>query len=191
MHKKPLSNLLSAALLMLPLAALAHSGHGEHGFADGLTHPFVGLDHLVAMLLVGIWSVLHGQRVWLAPATFVSMLALGALAGQHGFDLPQLEPLVAASVLVLGLMLVRPLKLGASASLGIIAAFAFCHGLAHGGELQAGAATLAGIVLGSALLHASGMLLARFVLHHRAAWAVHVGQATALLGGALLINTLV
>ncbi len=80
------SHLAAAALLALPLAAFAHTGHGDHTFVDGFTHPFLGLDHLLAMLMVGVWSVLHARsnKVWLAPAAFVSLLAVGAFLGQHG-----------------------------------------------------------------------------------------------------------
>ena len=188
--KKLSSQLLAASLLCLPLAAMAHTGHGDHGFADGFTHPFLGVDHLAAMLVVGIWSVLNSRRVWLAPLCFVSLLAIGAVAGQAGFALPQLEPLVAASVLVLGLMLAMPFKPAPGVSLAIIGAFAFCHGLAHGSELEAGGAILSGIVLGSAVLHGIGMAIAHKVLRQRAAWTLRLGQAIALLGGGLLLNTL-
>ena len=95
--------LILLLLATLPLAAVAHTGHGEHGFLDGFTHPFLGLDHLLAMLMVGIWSVLNARsnQVWRAPATFVSLLAVGAFLGQHGIVVLQLEPLVAASVLLI------------------------------------------------------------------------------------------
>ncbi len=188
---KHAKHLLAAGLASLPLVAMAHSGHAGHGFADGFQHPFLGLDHLAAMLVVGIWSVLHSKRVWRAPLTFVSLLAAGALAGQSGLSVPQLEPLVAASVLVFGLLLVQPLKLGHVSTLGMIAAFAFCHGLAHGSELTAGAGVLGGMVAGSAVLHGIGMLVAQRFLRQRSHWTLRFGQATALLGGGLLLNALI
>ncbi|MEF8704230.1 MAG: HupE/UreJ family protein [Candidatus Accumulibacter sp. UW26] len=180
--------LLVAGLLSLP--AIAHTGHAGDGLGSGFMHPFLGLDHLLAMVVVGIWSVLHSRRVWLAPLIFVSFLALGAILGHGGLVVPQLEPLVAASVLVLGLMLTLPLGRATSAPLAVIAAFALCHGMAHGGELGAAGSVLAGIVLGSAVLHGTGMLLARQVLQQRETWTRRLGQAVALVGGALLINTL-
>ena len=79
--KTTASRLLAAALLALPLAALAHTGQGEHGFLDGFAHPFLGADHLLAMLVVGVWSMLHARQVWLAPLVFVTLLTIGALAG--------------------------------------------------------------------------------------------------------------
>ena len=80
------SHLAAAILFALPLVAFAHTGHGDHTFIDGFTHPFLGLDHLLAMLMVGVWSVLNARsnKVWLAPATFVSLVAVGAFLGQHG-----------------------------------------------------------------------------------------------------------
>ena len=183
------SRLVAAALLVLPLATLAHTGQGDHGFLDGFAHPFMGADHLLAMLVVGVWSMLHARRVWLAPLVFVTLQAFGALAGQHGLQVPQLEPLVAASVLVLGVMLSLPFKLGDALSLAIIGGFAFCHGDAHGGELSAGNSVLAGIVLGSALLHATGMSFAHFVLKSRPRLACRVGQLVAVLGGGLVLSS--
>jgi len=185
---KPASSLLALVLLALPVAALAHAGHAEHGFMDGFSHPFLGLDHLLAMLLVGIWSVLHARQVWLAPLCFVIFLALGVLLGQQGVTLPHIESLVAASVLVLGLMLTLPFVLRRSLALLAISAFALCHGLAHGSELATGTPILAGIVLGSALLHALGMAFAYGCLRGRLQLAKHVGQLAALVGGGLLLS---
>jgi urease accessory protein len=188
---KPLPRVLALVLAGLPVAALAHTGQGDHGFMDGFTHPFLGIDHLLAMLVVGVWSVLHALKVWLAPLCFVTFLAVGAVLGQHGLSLPQLEPLVAASVLVLGVMLTLPFKLGNPAALAVIGAFALCHGMAHGGELDAGSSVLAGIVLGSALLHAAGMSFAHFFLRQRPRLAMRLGQAVAVLGGGLLLSAVI
>jgi urease accessory protein len=188
--QKNASQWLGLALLCLPLAAVAHTGHGGHGFGDGFAHPFLGLDHLVAMLVVGIWSALHGQRIWLAPLSFIALLALGTVAGQNGFSLPHTEPLVAISVLVLGLMLVKPLKLGQLGSVGVIAAFAFCHGLAHGNALEAGATVLSGMVLGSLVLHLAGMAIAHFTVRQQSALAPHLGHGVAILGAGLVVTAL-
>ena len=125
-------------LTLLPLAAFAHTGHGEHGFADGFWHPFLGVDHLLAMLLVGVWSVLNARKVWLAPAVFVALLTIGAVLGQNGIAVPMLEPLVATSVLVLGAMLALSFRPALPAALAVIGGFALVHGMAHGGELAAG-----------------------------------------------------
>ena len=183
---KRLATLILAAL---PLAAFAHTVHGDHGFMDGFTHPFLGLDHLLAMLLVGVWSVLHARHIWLAPATFVTLLAAGAALGQRGIVVPQLEPLVAASVLVLGVMLMKSARLGLSAALAVIGGFALFHGMAHGGELEQGSTIMAGIVLGSAVLHGIGMGFAHFVLKHRPMLALRLGQIVTVIGGGLVLST--
>ena len=138
---------LATVLVFLPLAALAHTGQGDHGFLDGFVHPFLGLDHLLAMLVVGVWSVQHARHIGLAPLCFVTLLTTGAILGQQGLIVPQLEPLVAASVLVLGVMLTRPFKMVLPAALGVIGGFALFHGMAHGGELSSGNSVLLGIVL--------------------------------------------
>jgi urease accessory protein len=188
MMKKSLSPLLAIVLLGLPVAALAHTGQGDHGFLDGFTHPFLGVDHLLAMLVVGAWSVLHARHVWLAPLCFVTLLTAGTILSQHGIIVPQLEPLVAASVLVLGVMLMLPFKLVLPAALAIIGGFALFHGMAHGGELSSGSSVLAGIILGSALLHATGMTFAHFVLRSRPQLALRLGQLVAVLGGGLIVS---
>jgi len=185
---KSASPLLALVLLALPVAALAHAGHAEHGFMDGFSHPFLGLDHLLAMLVVGIWSVLQARNIWVAPLCFVSFLAIGAMLGAHGLALPQLEPLVAASVLVLGLMLTLRFNPGHLLALAVIGAFALCHGMAHGSELSAGNVVLSGIVFGSALLHLTGMAFAHFFLKARPHLVRSIGQLIALVGGGLLLS---
>ena len=187
---KTLSRLLAAALLAVPIAAFAHPGHPAHGFLDGFVHPLLGADHLFAMLLVGIWSVLNTRQVWLAPLIFVTLLAVGALAGQHGFAVPQLEALVAASVLGLGVMLSLRTQLPARAALAVIGGFALFHGMAHGGELAAGSTIMMGIVAGSALLHLIGMAAAHFVLQTRPHLALRIGQAAAVIGGGLVVSAI-
>ncbi|MFT3848234.1 MAG: HupE/UreJ family protein [Propionivibrio sp.] len=181
--------LATLMLAVFPLIAFAHTGQGEHGFIDGFMHPFLGPDHLLAMLLVGVWSVLNARHVWLAPLTFVTLLAVGAVLGQNGIAVPQLEPLVSASVLVLGLMLTLPFRLGLPAALAVIGGFALFHGMAHGGELEQGSTIMAGIVLGSAVLHVVGMTFAHFVLKSRPRLAMRLGQVAAVIGGGLVLST--
>jgi urease accessory protein len=179
----------TALLMALSLTAFAHTGHSNadsHGFLDGLSHPFFGADHLIAMLLVGAWGVLNARKAWLAPMTFMAALTVGTLFGQNGLSVPQLEPLVASSVLVIGLMLTVPFRLGAA--LAIIGSFAVFHGMAHGSELSANGTVLAGILAGSALLHLIGMVFAKRVLTHRPAWTVRLGQVAALIGGGLVLS---
>ena len=187
---KPFAKLLStAALAFTTLAAQAHTGHGTDSLMAGLAHPF-GADHLLAMLAVGLWSVsaLPAARVWQGPATFLLALALGALAGATGLSLPGLDHAVALSVALFGLMLIvarQPLP--APAGLGLVAAAASLHGLAHGAEAPAagGAGYALGFLLTTAALHLGGVgtgLAVRRLLAERRGLAL--GGLGAALGAA-------
>jgi urease accessory protein len=148
-------------------AALAHTGadSGSHhgAFMSGLLHPLSGTDHLAAMVAVGIWSAVALRTAWQAPLAFVALLALGALAGFAGFQPPGVEPTIAASIVVLGLLISwrKGFPLGGVVSL--VGVFAFFHGVAHGSELAGGAqlAALAGMVISTAGLHLAGVGLGR------------------------------
>ncbi|WP_256677026.1 HupE/UreJ family protein, partial [Pseudomonas sp. PICF6] len=100
------------ALLLTPALAFAHPGHGDNGLMAGLGHPIGGLDHLLAMLAVGLWAAQQqGAARWALPCTFVVSMLIGGLLGFEGLDLPALESGIAASVLALGLavaLAVRP-----------------------------------------------------------------------------------
>lgn len=184
---------------LLPASAYAHIGdHAHHGaaFFAGLVHPFTGLDHMGAMLAVGIWSMLalnQSQRsVWVAPIAFAAFLTIGGVLGFAGVDLPIVEPMIAASLLVLGLLVTWRVRLPLVAGVLIVGTFAIFHGIAHGSELPAdqAVAALAGMVLGTMLLHAGGMALARFVLQ-RNTWMPRIaGGAVAMLGAGLLSGVL-
>ncbi len=186
---KRISGTLTLILATLPVAALAHTGQGDHGFLDGLAHPFLGLDHLLAMLVVGVWSVLNTRKVWLAPVCFIVMLSCGTLLGQHGLIFPLLEPLVAISVLVLGILLTQAFRPGIATALVLIGGFAVSHGMAHGGELSAGTSVLVGIILGSLLLHVTGMSIAHLFLKGRPQLTCRFGQVIAVLGGGLIVSS--
>jgi urease accessory protein len=178
---------VSLALWIAPALAFAHTGDGslhDHGFATGFAHPFTGLDHLGAMLAVGLWSALaqRGKNVLVAPVSFAGLLLIGALLGMAGFTLPAVEPMVAASVLVLGLLAAVRFHLNAAASGALFGAFALFHGLAHGAELQ-GYAALAGMVVATALLHGIGIALGLKLTTRTARVA---GGGIALLGAGLL-----
>ncbi|TDM05941.1 MAG: urease accessory protein UreJ [Ideonella sp. MAG2] len=165
-----------AVSALLPSLALAHTGAdgGHHqGFATGFIHPLTGLDHLLAMLSVGVWTVLSapkaGLRAWAAaPASFALLLLLGALLTQAGWALPTVEPMIALSLLVLGVMVVLRQALPTAYGAALVGGFALFHGAAHGHELS-GAAALLGVVLASALLHGLGLCLGH-LLCHRSMW---------------------
>ncbi len=147
-----------AALCLLALPAMAHPGHGEHaGFLAGLAHPFTGVDHLLAMLGVGIWG--GQQRRGLAqPATFLGMLLLGALAGMAGLTVPGLETGIAATVALVGLAIALALALPNWLGMGLVGVFALAHGNAHGQELPAASAAF-GFMLASAMLLFAGRFI--------------------------------
>lgn len=166
-----------AGLLALSGAAVAHTGH-DHGVAGlmaGLTHPLGGTDHLLAMVTVGLWSAAAfpaGRRAWV-PAAFVAALALGALVA-HGAPGPvgatPLELLIAASVVLLGVLLVLARRLPVAAGLAITVAAGLAHGLAHGLEAVGDvsfAAYVAGFVLASGALHATGLAAGAWLLRGR------------------------
>jgi urease accessory protein len=160
------TNHIRRAAVALTLAALAgsaaaHTGHGTHGIFAGLEHPF-GLDHLLAMVAVGVWSAaaLQGARRGWGPLCFVSAMMFGAALGVDGVALPFVEHGISASVVIFGLMLMFATRLPAVLGLVLIAASAALHGLAHGSEIPAGsgfAPYAAGFVLTTAALHLGGL----------------------------------
>ena len=188
---KSFMRICTILFLSYPAITLAHTGLGEHHFADGLTHPFLGVDHLIAMAIVGIWGVLNGHRVWLMPACFITFLGLGAVAGQSGYAAPGLETIVAASVVVFGAMLALRPKLGALTTMTIIGVSGYFHGLAHGAELATGLNVLAGIILGSALLHALGIIIAMRYLMRRPKSSQRLGKTVAILGSWLVLSSII
>jgi urease accessory protein len=156
-------------------------------------HPLLGLDHLAAMVAVGLWSALAARKAgpelaW-GPVGFAGMLLVGAVLGLQGVAVPAVEPMIAASLLVTGLLVVsrwRVPGLVAAAGVGLFAVF---HGVAHGQELAGQASawpTLAGMLAATALLHGAG-LAAGWALRQRTVWISRAaGMAVALMGGALL-----
>ena len=181
-------------LLWLALPALAHTGAlGDHvhpGFMAGLLHPFTGIDHLAAMLAVGVWSALAVRPVWVAPLAFVALLGAGALGGLAGVAVPGVEPMIAASLLVTGLLIATRAQWPVWAAALVAGLFAFFHGAAHGMELSGVgvAQALAGMLIGSAALHLTGIGLGRWVFDQRRWLSAMAGGAVALLGSALLLR---
>jgi urease accessory protein len=181
---------LSAALLALPALALAHTGAdggAHHGFAAGVLHPFTGIDHLLAMLLVGAWSATLQRRWWLAPLAFIALLLVGALLASAGLALPAVEPVIALSVVLLGALLATRTQWPAAAMAAVAALFALFHGAAHGSELV-GMGALSGMVLATALLHGAGLLAGRALQPRSAWWPRAAGVAASLFGAALLFG---
>lgn len=146
---------------------LAHA-HGNHGggqfgggFGTGFLHPIQGLDHVVAMVAVGLWGAQLGSpAIWLLPIAFPLIMAIGAAMGLLGYPLPGVEIGIACSAIVLGLVVLLEARPAIAVSLSLVAAFAMFHGHAHGTELPDGESGLAyglGFILGTGLLHAAGI----------------------------------
>lgn len=156
--------LSALALLAAAAPALAHTNRDVGaGLLSGLLHPLTGLDHLLAMVAVGIWGTqLGAPAVWLLPLTFPLVMSVGGVLGVRAVPLPAVEIGVAASAAVLGLMILLSARPLLSVAAGIVGAFAIFHGHAHGAELPAAAEPLAyglGFVLVTGLLHAGGIAI--------------------------------
>ena len=173
-----------AALAAGSASAFAHVGAdsgAHHGFLAGFTHPLTGLDHLAAMLAVGMWSAVTSKRIWAAPLSFAALLLVGALAAKAGLVFPAVEPMIAASLLVMGLLLATRQRLPAAAGALLVGGFALFHGAAHGQELV-GLGALAGMVASTLMIHLAGLGLGRAMQHRSAALPRWMGSAIALVG---------
>jgi urease accessory protein len=181
--------LLVASLVLASGPALAHSFDAQGaGFAAGFGHPLLGLDHLLAMIAVGLWaSQLGGRAVWQVPAAFVAALTLGALLAVTSLGLPAVEPGIMASMLVVGLLIAFAVRLPTTAGMAIVALFALCHGHAHGAEMPVAAQPVLyglGFVLASALLHGLGVGLGLTAARLAAPRLTRAAGAAVALAGA-------
>ena len=186
---------LLAACACVAQSAFAHPGHYERSVAGGLAHPLTGVDHILAMLAIGLWAAqLGGRAIWLIPTAFVSLMALGGVLGFNGVPIPFVESGIAASVLVLGLMIATAVKLPLKAGVPLVALFALFHGHAHGTELSAGmsaAAYGAGFVFSTAALHLAGIGLGLLTRRLSSAQLVRwSGAAISVCGLLLLVGIL-
>ena len=185
----------SAVLLgIATLPALAHSGSSAGGFIGGFAHPLFGPDHVVAMVAVGLWGAFLGApAIWLLPIVFPLVMAAGGAIGILGIPLPAVETGIAASAVVLGMMVAlaaRPPLWVAALLVGIFAIF---HGHAHGSELPPGADAVAysvGFVIATGLLHLAGIAFGLLARWPAGRLAVRVaGGAIAVAGLAFLSGT--
>lgn len=153
---------LSIALLLAATGAHAHTGEGSlGGFQSGFLHPIFGLDHLLAMLLVGIWGAqMGGRNIWTLPVVFPLVMAAGGFAGAAGWPLPGVEVVIALSVVGLGLAVAFAAKPPEWAAMVLVGVFAVFHGYAHGAELPVAADAVAygiGFVVATGLIHLAGI----------------------------------
>jgi urease accessory protein len=190
--KKLIPAVVPALLMASP--ALAHLAPGEHGsFIAGATHPISGADHVLAIVAVGLWAaLLGGKALWAVPSAFVGAMGLGFLASLAGLPLPLVEPMIMASIVILGLLVAISARLPLPAVASVVAAFAVFHGHAHGAEMGGASAMtyLAGFAVSTAALHAAGLGLglilgrasATPVLRGAGVMVAAAGSATALVG---------
>ena len=178
-------------LLLFAVPALAHTGSSTGGFIGGFAHPLFGLDHVVAMVAVGLWGAFLGPpAIWLLPIVFPLVMAFGGVIGILGVPLPGVETAIALSAVVLGTMVALAARPPLWVAALIVGAFAIFHGHAHGAELPPGADVVAysvGFVVATGLLHLTGIamgLLARWPAGRIAVRTA--GGAIALAGVAFL-----
>lgn len=191
--KVSLTALVAIATAGFSSAAFAHVGdHSHMSFTEGLLHPLSGLDHVLAMVAVGLWaSQLGGRALLLFPLTFPVVMAVGAALGIGGVALPWVEAGIAASVLVLGAAVALTLRPTLAVSVPLIALFAAVHGYSHGVELRANASALtyaAGFIAATLALHMIGISIG-FAAHRMPVRFIArtAGGAIAVVGVALLV----
>jgi len=194
--KSPLKGrhaLLGLTLWCLAFGAQAHPGHiSGSNIISGFMHPLSGLDHLLAMLAVGAYAALQGGRTrWLAPLLFLGVLLAGSVAGHLQWTLPLVEASIAASVLVLGLMIIAGRRMPVVPGYALIAGFALCHGFAHGMEAPSGSAFelyCAGFAVSCLMLQAIGFCAVRLLGARHILWAHGSGALVAAAGLMMLVR---
>jgi urease accessory protein len=153
------------ALLTTTVPAFAHVSVGPvDTFGHGFWHPLSGIDHILAMVAVGLFAAnLGGAAIWLVPSAFVGTMIFGGALGYYGWPLPMVEEGIGISVVVMGLAIALGVRLPTIAAMALVGLFAVFHGHAHGSEgAGLGIAFLpyaAGFIVATALLHVSGIVL--------------------------------
>jgi len=176
-----IASLLPLLLLVWSARADAHIlGDASGGFVSGFEHPISGLDHIVAMVSVGLWGAqLGAPAIWLLPVTFPIVMAFGGMLGLMGVPLPGTEIGIALSAIGLGAMVATEARPPLWAAAVLVGFFAIFHGHAHGTELppdESGVLYSIGFVVATGLLHLTGIAIG---LIHR--WKL--GEMTMRLGG--------
>ena len=185
---------LLLATLMAPSLAHAHVGVSEtSGFLRGMGHPLGGLDHICAMVAVGLWAAqMGGRSIWAIPVTFIAVMALGGVLGMIGINVPYLETGIVVSVLTLGVLISASVRLPLAASVAIVGLFAIFHGQAHGAEMPetaSGIAYGAGFLIATAFLHACGIGLGIAIQNLASPKIIRfAGIAIVFCGGYILLS---
>ena len=200
MTAKLTKTLLAAATVILtPTVAFAHTGVGNtSGFLHGFGHPISGLDHILAMVMVGVFAwQLGGRALWLVPMTFVVIMSIGGALGIAGIGVPFVEIGIALSVVVSGAIVAFNVKAPTAAAMGLVGLFAIFHGHAHGAEIPedaAGVAYATGFMIATALLHLAGItagfLIGRAGEHYGSVLVRMAGGFASVAGLGLLIGIL-
>jgi urease accessory protein len=177
---------LSAGFLAMTAAANAYGHTGLEsavGFLPGAAHPLTGLDHLLAIVAVGLWAGQRGGKaIWLAPLAFLAVMACGGFLGMAGVSLPLAERGIMASLLVLGVLVAAAARLPLVATTAVVGVFAICHGHAHGAEMPAAAQ---GALYGLGFLSSTAGLLLAGILAARVAERVGAVPLVRWAGGAI------
>ena len=168
----------------------------SNGLAHGFIHPITGIDHVLAMIAVGVLAAqIGGRAMWLVPLSFITVMAFAGALGMAGFQLPFAEIGIALSVVVLGLAIAFPLKLSTLAAMALVGFFALFHGYVHGAEMPGATSAFpyaAGFVAGTALLHTIGVGLGLLFGLEAGRFGRRVAQAgggaMALFGAAILVG---
>jgi urease accessory protein len=191
---KNLRVVLSAfACVLVAAVADAHPLHvAGAGLGAGFAHPFSGLDHVLAMLAVGLWAAQHEDRRawWLVPSTFVVMMVVGGLLGMAGVGLPIAEIGIAGSLLILGGLLALSVRLPLVAGAATVGLFAIMHGHSHGTEMPLAASPVLyglGFVAATTILHATGLAIGRVAKSGAGRVAVRLGSAGIAAYGLMLL----
>jgi urease accessory protein len=187
MNKKVIRSVILAMFLgLIPGVAYAHDGSNVPfgGFLSGLVHPVLGYDHLLAMLSVGILSAqIGGRAIWTVPATFVSVMALGGALGLIDIGLTSTELGIAASLVLLGLIIAAERRLPILLAMAGVGFFAIFHGYAHGSEMPTTAEPVlyaAGFLTGTALIHIAGLVIGDIAKHYER------GKVSLRVGGGMI-----
>ncbi|HSF80346.1 MAG TPA: HupE/UreJ family protein [Anaerolineales bacterium] len=189
------SILLAFIISLIPIAVYAHEGGNVpiSGFLAGLIHPVLGYDHLLAMLSVGILSAqIGGRAIWTVPATFVTVMALGGTLGMIDIGLTAIEMGIAASLVLLGLVIAAERKLPILIAMGGVGFFAVFHGYAHGSEMPETAQPMLyalGFLTGTAVIHIAGVVIGDIARHYeRGKLILRVGGVFIALIGVLFMT---
>ncbi len=181
---------IALLLSLIATPALAHNLDPVHiSFQSGLMHPFFGLDHVTAMLAIGLWAGVLGARATLnLPVAFVGAMLAGFVIAMTGLSLPMVEPVIAASSVILGLFIASRLSMPVLGAAGIAGGFGLYHGFAHGAEIHnaQGLPFIAGMVMASLLLHLTGLFIARQIGGKYERLSRALGVSVAILGSTFL-----